>query len=337
MGEEFVHVLMQKVDNVFWRDVLKHLKKLQSTCRISSGKDFVTEKIFYNKNIMVGKKTIFIDSWLREGIDNVHCLLKQDGTFLTYTEFCHENPEALTNFLSYMVVIRAIKKYQKSLNLNLSSNFEDDEPLLWRVVEKGNGCVHKHLLYTVDSAAGPQRWNRQFQNLEWKRIFMSLRKTTSDVKLRWLQYRIAHRIVPTKRFLHLRKVVDTAVCTFCGLNDETIEHLFFDCVHVQSFWNNLLHNLKNNSSHCDNLTFSKQIILFGVEKNIVTDIVIDLVILLAKYHIYICKWKNQKPDLIVFLGVLKSRYNVEKLSHVIKDMLLVFNTQWMPYLQFVNQ
>ena len=73
---------------------------------------------------------------------------------------------------------------------------------------------------------------------------MSPRKATSEAKLRWFQFRIIHRILPTKRYLNVRKVIDSAECSFCGNEEETIEHLFWNCDIVTRFWNEFLTILK---------------------------------------------------------------------------------------------
>jgi exonuclease III len=336
MGEEFVNVMLNRMDNAFWKDTLKHLKKLYAVNSVQNQDDFVSECIFYNKNIKVGKKTLYIRDWYLAGILSIYHLLDHEGKFYKFMEFRKLYPELNVNFLTYEGIVRAIKRYQEKIRITITSEFSEDDPLVWRVVEGGNGHVQKAFVNTKDTAAGPQRWNTIFPNLNWKKIFVSGRKTTSDVKLRWLQYRIVHRIIPTNRYLHIRKVIDSAECTFCGTDEETIEHLFYECTHVASFWNNLLITIKEKCIHCYNLTFPRQLILFGTCQNFGTDKVIDLIIILAKFHIYMCKWKKIRPDLTCFLRILKDRFNLEKYCQIMKEKSHDFNMLWTPYLHLIN-
>lgn len=47
--------------------------------------------------------------------------------------------------------------------------------------------------------------------------------------IRWFQYRLPHRIIPTNRYLYLIDVIDLDKCTVCGNHIETIDHLFCNC------------------------------------------------------------------------------------------------------------
>ena len=61
--------------------------------------------------------------------------------------------------------------------------------------------------------------------------------------------------------------------------------------------------------------FSAMLVIFGVEHNIITDGVMDLVVLLAKAYIYRSKTIQTVPTLSSFKYILYSRYLIEK-KHV---------------------
>jgi len=50
--------------------------------------------------------------------------------------------------------------------------------------------------------------------------------TEKDNKLLWLQFRINHNILPTKKFLFKIGISSNKYCTFCKTNLETLEHVF---------------------------------------------------------------------------------------------------------------
>ena len=52
---------------------------------------------------------------------------------------------------------------------------------------------------------------------------------------------------------------------------ETVEHLLWKCVYVQTFWKELITLLKSKCTHCDRLTFTEQLIIFGVKNNVRLD------------------------------------------------------------------
>ena len=71
--------------------------------------------------------------------------------------------------------------------------------------------------------------------------------------------------------------------------------------------------------------------MFGVTDNIITDKVIDLFILLAKFYFYGCKWGKNVPNVNVFLRILKDRYVVERYFYIVTNRSSDFDIDWLPY------
>ena len=98
-------------------------------------------------------------------------------------------------------------------------------------------------------------------------------------------------------------------CTFCKTNEESLEHLLFSCKITEFFWKEVLSwlaILKN-----ERVDFSLIDVLFG-KFDIAEDfIVINHILLLAKFYIYRSKLNNTKPSLEVFKAKLKATLNTE--------------------------
>jgi hypothetical protein len=86
---------------------------------------------------------------------------------------------------------------------------------------------------------GQKKWEEiltlGLDEAKWREIFKLSFIVTQNTKLQWLQYRINQRILGTNTFLYKIKVKDNAFCTFCQEDEETIEHLFWNCETVQAF------------------------------------------------------------------------------------------------------
>jgi len=80
----------------------------------------------------------------------------------------------------------------------------------------------------------------ELDNLSWENIFNIPIALKCDNKLKELQFKILHRIFPVKYFLFKIKQVDSPKCFFCDIYDETLEHLFANCMLVKTFWLQLL-------------------------------------------------------------------------------------------------
>ena len=68
-----------------------------------------------------------------------------------------------------------------------------------------------------------------------------------ELKLKWFQIRIIHRIIATNRSLKWMKVSNSELCSFCKEETENIEHLFWGCDIVMNFWRQLIDVLKGQS------------------------------------------------------------------------------------------
>ena len=82
----FCNVASQSFVNLFWNDVLIHLKTFFDACKPKSFEDFVSEPLFYNSEIRRDKKVIFFQDWFENNIVSVGHLLGPQG-FLTLNEF----------------------------------------------------------------------------------------------------------------------------------------------------------------------------------------------------------------------------------------------------------
>ena len=121
------------------------------------------------------------------------------------------------------------------------------------------------------------------------------------------------------------------MCTFCGLDEETITHVFWDCNLIQAFWNDLLVWLNSKCLHLVNFTFSQILVIFGYKESCFTDEVMDLIITLAKRFIFTCKIKKTRPCLAGFKNVLLYRFNIEKQRHICNGHYSKFIDNWRQY------
>ncbi|XP_070179127.1 uncharacterized protein [Littorina saxatilis] len=98
LGGEFANTLMQSIHNPFWHDVLKHFKKLSIQCIPTDVSEFNAECIFYNRNIVIGKHTVYFKDWTERGIFQVCHLLNENGSLLNFVDFQIKFPTLKVNF-----------------------------------------------------------------------------------------------------------------------------------------------------------------------------------------------------------------------------------------------
>ena len=124
---------------------------------------------------------------------------------------------------------------------------------------------------------------------------------TKNSKLQWFQTRINHRILGTNRSLFKMKITQSPLCSFCRETDETIEHLFWECDHVQS----LLQSIDN---YCMNILASsfnvkKQDFILGDVKGSNED---NLICIQIKYYIYTMRCLSKRLSVEGAIASIKS-------------------------------
>ena len=93
--------------------------------------------------------------------------------------------------------------------------------------------------------------------------------------------------------------MDDPLCSFCGHEMETILHLFCNCNVIKMFWEHLNTLLVYKCVHCQNISFSEELIIFGTKKGVDTDITVELIILVAKFLLYKKNPQRSRPVLNV--------------------------------------
>jgi len=336
-GSEFANVLMQRTSNPFWCDVFKHYKRFASKCIPLSFSDFASECVHYNGNICRDKKIIFIRNWIENGIVNIGSFCGSDG-YLLFNEFKLKYPNANVNFLLYEGIVAAIKKYQDKIGVCMSEWSQLEDSCVWKAMFSG-GANHIYSIFVKNNTPpkGIEKWSDVLNaTIDTKTVFSHIMKTTTDTRLRWFQFRILHKILPTQKSLCLMKIVDSSQCTFCQNEEETLDHLFWECNKVQSFWSDFIGWLQTHFVHCTNLVLSRELIILGTKKNNYTDKIIDLFILSAKHHIFASKHQNTTPQLQIFIRTIKQRYLMEKCNAFNKGTYAKMTTQWIMYSHFFN-
>ena len=82
-----------------------------------------------------------------------------------------------------------------------------------------------------------------FPNLqvEWKEIYLLPPKVSIDTKLHMFQFKILNNISYLNKQLYIFNEKDTKLCSYCRLQDETINHIFVECKFAIKLWSDLRH------------------------------------------------------------------------------------------------
>ena len=330
-GDEYELKISNEITHPFWSNIVQYYYIFQKQFKLYSKEEVEATRFLYNSNIKIGKKVIKNKKLISSNIFAIS-QLRYNNRFLTLQEINTKLFQPL-NFLEYNSIISALKKYMDKYS-NLKPFKEVTvAPALNSIMskEKGSSNIYQNFIAFEKDITGFKRWCKKtnISNEAWLSSFQFLKRTTSDTKLRWLQYRILHYIITTNRSVSKFIPGQNSNCTFCGAHSETIIHLFWGCNFVQSFWKAFSFILNKKCIHAHNFKFTENLVLFGKCNMISTDKVCDLIILIAKFYIYRCKVQKNILNVNVFIKELYKRYHIEK---IINKNSNAFKNCWIPYL-----
>jgi len=174
------------------------------------------------------------------------------------------------------------------------------------------------------------KWDDQFnlildRNI-WQIIFNICFNTVHDNILIWFQYKVIMRILGTRKLLYLVKISNSSKCRLCGMEDETIIHLFVECSCSVTLWQ----SLKIWISNCLNLNFdfTPQQIILGYLFQDANFLPINTILIMTKYYIFTCAQMSHFPDIFLLQKKIKKVYIEEKLLSYTQDKYETFIKKW---------
>lgn len=270
--------------------------------------------LWNNRTILINRKSLFKADWFDKGILFVTDLMDCKGILLDYTSFV-ERFNINCTLREFQRICKAIPIALIQLIQN-TLTYSDVTPVLPNLVIGHHNLVDKKFNNRIVTDAFKSKLfydynkNNVLVNSFYMRekAFSKYVKWPIPPKVKETHFKICHKIYPVSNFLHKRFKFDKAGCAFCDFTDESLEHLFFTCSISCRFWSDVRNWLNLKMSNIP--VFNINHILFYVDglDNSISDIV-NIVFLLAKYHIHCCKWKDSRPCFEHFMNEFKIFYS----------------------------
>lgn len=143
----------------------------------------------------------------------------------------------------------------------------------------------------------------------WKRRFLNLLSFPKSKKK--THFKIIINIYPVFEFLKRRFKFEVDLCSFCNSACETLQRLFFLCPVSAVFWSEIHTWVSRKINDIPQFDVS-DVIFYMDNLHPSVSIVINIIILLGKYHIHCSKGRNSKPSFIWFLNDFKQYFMLLK-------------------------
>ena len=81
--------------------------------------------------------------------------------------------------------------------------------------------------------------------LIWSKIYMLGRKIKLDSYSRQFHFKLTHNVLFLNKALKRMNLVESSLCSYCNLEDETTVHLFSGCWYVRGLWGEVQHYFRS--------------------------------------------------------------------------------------------
>ena len=318
LGQTALRKKVPHIKNQFWREVLSALADFRDVYMLDEHQ-LSASAIFFSD--VTKFKCTWIKEWHERGVRTLNDLLKFDGTLLT-----HEEMKQMYNvqgtFLDFNALINSLPVEWRKTNGKRKLIEPIMDPVISYIISKDTGISHlskvllegksKHIANIWEGA-----WESRQIETNWENTYSRLKDT--PVQYRNTRYKVITRIVGTNSLLKKMKIRDTDACGYCMVR-ENIEHKFWYCRKVQTFWNSLKRWLI--SKQLEELTdkISIQGIILGGDDCIILNHVISVGI----HMIY----SQKQLSVALLLAILRSDFDSERYSAKLNDRMEEFNTKW---------
>ena len=305
---------------VFYKQLLLYFLELKNLYGYCNGQELI---LFNNKEIRIENKIIFLKSWFENEILTIQDILNENGKFLPFKEF-KQIYNVNCNFLNYYQVINAIPKHllEKARNtqlnknhfLNHCSNFQLSPSISIDLMKMKNKDYYwLFMKKSISKITATSKWERELSlnDIHWKDHFKQLKCICKENKLKEFYFNLVHRILVSKKELHLYGITDNPNCTFCGQPD-SMSHTFIECPNSKQFFNEVLQYF--NQVNVTSFSLSVEELLFGKSADNGQPLYkkLNYSMLFAKYYLYHQKLNQMNPDFNEFVNRLNVKYCIEK-------------------------
>lgn len=333
-----IRIFLTTKSNRFWNHVFKAFTHFSEKVEPKTSSELLAEPVLFNNNVLVGGSVLINRSWIRKGIHCIGHFFDGNGVFIKYADF-KTKYNLQIDFVTFIGCINSLRNFIKKFNIQIKDNNYEYTTVALRSLYSVHKGARQYYDILMSDHMVPKcctKWTEKLNTeIIWKNVFYKLQKI-KDIKLRWFQMRIVHRIIATNIVLKEMGVASNDRCNFCRQERDSIEHFLWRCVYVNKFWVDLEKIFNERCHIATHINFNEHIVIFGVDPGIQTDDTTDLIILLAKFFIFKCKISSTIPIIDQFLRELKNRYIVEEHNAKITSKSFKFDNDWRLYLSIFD-
>lgn len=304
--------------NTFWRQVLYAWCRYNYQDKLAPYEIYHTI-IWFNSDIKIDGHVLMSHNAWRAGLYYVGQLFDENGHTLTYEALVDKYGHVISWFQHFQLIKAVPNEWKNIIRINRNIPRLPCVSKYDRILTKDKISAVVYLCLIDDdnkALVKKTKWENRLQiNIEkntFLEYFQNITMLTNFTKFRDFQFRLLHNVIITNQKLHLWKMMDTNVCTFCETHVETLSHLFWYCNEVQKLWNDI--DLYVRSKASDNetrfLEWNCETVMFNTV-HFKSKQKINFVVLIAKQYVYRQRCAKRKIYSNLFLREIDNKQQIE--------------------------
>ena len=322
-----------RITEKFWEDVLKGWN-LYNTY---NNQPMENQILWYNSAIKVDGKIILWKPNVKKGLLYVHQLF-EDREFISYERAEQDFGLSVMDFNSLKTALpREWKNFFQSTDklqympspphaydICISSHAKGWSQKIYKWLSDDVMLLHNKYL-SCKEELGIDLCPSLY---EYGREHLSIFKLTNVTKYRSFQYRLMQRGIVTNVHLKKWKIKECEMCSFCGLEKETLCHLFANCREVVDMWGSFIEYVKQKFNVTELVMTEKNILLNQVVQQTKYHVV-NFLCLVVKQYIYSQRCFNEKLNWQHAKAAINRIENIEKYIAIKNNKVEVHNRKWL--------
>ena len=224
---------LHHIKSLFWRAVVQSWldnNKMNLDTPVSSLL-WNNDAVRYQGNVL-----LFAD-WVKGEILTVRDVCDENMRVLTFERIVQKLGHSPNRLLEYNVVRSAVNSFLRRHNdvhnfdLDFESPFFCGETVY--TIKEFRKCLVKN---KHSQACAIGFWKNKFNFDVTSKVWAMASMSTKETRLKLLQWKTLHNVYPTNILLCKMKVVTNKKCSYCNNVVDYIEHFFYECPVVLSFW-----------------------------------------------------------------------------------------------------
>ena len=195
---------------------------------------------------------------------------------------------------------------------------------------KGIKTIYNNINKKNEIIYKKEKWHDELltvlANDSWQQIFLNCFQTIHDNYLSWFQYKIITRILGTSYKLYKMNIIDTPNCRLCNIHEETITHLFCECIKTIELWENLYTWIQRKIGI--NIILTKTDIIMGILIANDNSKPLNMIIINTKAYIFRCAGYKRNLNILELQWRIKKSYEEQRALAMVKQNIGKFDRIW---------